>query len=967
MTYLPRFAYPWMLLFLVLVPWSVYAGVKIRSLARGRKWTAIVLRTVILLCLVAALAGMEMVKRSDRLAVFFLLDQSNSIAEELRRSSAQWVRNICEQFMTSKDEAGVIVFGEDASVELNVAPTLGMREVRSYVGGDQTDLAAAMRLATAAFPQGYMRRMVVFSDGNETRGKALEEAKLAHAEGIAVDVIPLDTGGTQEVRVREVTAPTQANADEPFQLRIVVSAEQACGGTLQVYQRLGKQRRMMAPQEVPLQRGDNVFLLTQELGSAGFYEYEVSIASDADTVSENNMGRAFTTVHGEPTVLYVEGNPEHSTYLEAALIAEGLRVVRMEPAGLPSSLAGMQGFDSVVLSDVSAARLSSEQLSLIEAMVRDHGIGLVMIGGPESFGAGGYLDTPVERTLPVDMDIKQRKILPRGALAVVMHTCEIQDGNVWAREIALAALNVLASQDLMGALGYLHNSGDTWLFDLQPVGDKTQMRRTITRASTQIGDMPATGPTLQMAFDALQDAHAAVKRVILISDGDPAAPSNSLLRKYAAAKIPISTVSIATHSINDKNMLSNVARATGGQYYDVVNPQNLPQIFSKEAAVVKRGVLIEKEFTPQALHDSELLFGLAGATIPPLRGYVVTVPKDNATIPLVSHEGDPVLAHWRFGLGKAAAFTSDVTNRWAADWVGWEGFNRFWAQTVRWTLREIAPTNFRIETRLQDGQGYVRVDAVDESGKFINFLRPKGVVTTPAYDRTDLDLEQTGPGIYEGVFPVRGSGVYLINLTYQREDGSTGMIPAGLAVDYSREYEYHTTNLPLLENAALTGGGRLLQAEENPFRHDLVASPTITPMWPWLALVALCLFPFEIFVRRVVVPVGAVVEVVWRMLRWLPGLKRLIPKPAKRRVVATGTYSSGVARTHDFGTGAPAAESFGQVVTAAPLAARTGVPEGDAGETPTKPAGHTDYTQQLLAAKERALSKTRGARGGKDS
>jgi hypothetical protein len=207
-----------MLLLLVAVPWSIYLGIKIRSLARGRKYAAIALRTLALLGLIGALAGMEIVKTSDRLAVFFLLDQSSSIPEELRLNSAQWIRNFCEQNMTSRDEVGVIVFGEDASVELNVAPTLGLREIRSYVGGEQTDMAAAVRLAMAAFPQGYMRRMVIFTDGNETRGNVLEEVQSARADGIAVDVVPLSTGGTQEVRVREVSAPNQANTNEPFQL-----------------------------------------------------------------------------------------------------------------------------------------------------------------------------------------------------------------------------------------------------------------------------------------------------------------------------------------------------------------------------------------------------------------------------------------------------------------------------------------------------------------------------------------------------------------------------------------------------------------------------------------------------------------------------------------------------------------------------------------------------------------------------
>ena len=746
---LPRFVFPWMLLLLVLVPWSIYLGIHVHSLNRARKAVAITLRTTILLCLIFALAGAELVRKNDKLAVFFLLDQSNSIPEEERLETAQWVRNMADTYMTEKDEAGVIVFGQDASIELGMDAKLGLRDIQSYVGGEQTDAAAAIRLAMAAFPEGAMKRIVMFSDGNETQGSALEEAKLARAAGVAVDVAPLKIGGQQEVRLKEVSTPNHANADEPFQLRVVAQAEQDSQATLRVFRRTGEGRQLVATQDVTLQKGDNTFLMTEELTHSGFYEYEAVIETPTDTVLANNEGRAFTVVQGEPRVLYVEGNPNKSTYLAPALLAEGLKVDETDPSGLPGSLATLQNYDVVILSDVSATDVSADQLKAMEAMVRDLGIGLIMIGGPDSFGAGGYMDSPVEKALPVSMDIKQRKIMPQGALALVMHTCEIQNGNAWARDIAIAALNVLSSQDLMGMLGYVYNSGDTWIYPMQLVGDKSYMRGMIVQASTQIGDMPDVTPTLRMGYQALSQSTASVKRMIMISDGDPGAPPAGLLQQMAQAGIPGSTICIAPHSPNDSGMLQSVAQRTGGNFYMVTNPNNLPQIFTKEAAVVRKAILNENPFTPQPQHDSELLYGMLDETLPTLYGYVMTSPKESSTVALVSEEGDPVLAHWRYGLGKSVAFTSDVTTRWATDWIGWQNFNRFWAQTVRWATRQMKPTNFRIDTFVQDGKGHVRVDAVDEEGKFINYLRPRGVATGPAPEsrRYDLTLAQTAPGL----------------------------------------------------------------------------------------------------------------------------------------------------------------------------------------------------------------------------
>lgn len=957
MDVMPRFIFPWALLLLALLPWTLWVGARMRSMSRSRKWVALVMRCLILAALIGALAGAELVRVNDKLAVFFLLDHSNSITEEFRLAAVDAVRQTCDTYMGDNDEAGVIVFGEQPSIEHKSEPRLRLDQVRSYVGGEQTDIAAAIRLAMAAFPQGHMKRMILYTDGNETTGTALEEIKLARAAGIEVNVAPLEIGDSPEVRVRAVNIPARVNAEEPFKLQVLVESEQDCSAVLRVYQRMREGKRLLQSADVTLQKGDNAFLLPQELAQQGFYEYEATIESASDTVFANNVGRAFTVIQGEPRVLYLEADPEHSTRLASAMLQEGLHVVMADLASFPTTLSGFQDFDVVVLSNVSSTDLTSEQLRSLEAMVRDLGIGLVMVGGPDSFGAGGYYDSAVERALPVNMDIKERKVMPRGALVLIMHTCEIPEGNAWAREIGMASLNVLASQDLMGALAYLWNGTDDWLFPLQPVGDKRLMQARLT--NPQIGDMPATGPTLQMAYDALIEADAAAKRVVIISDGDAQQPPRSLLQDLAKAKITVSTVCISPHSLSDQQSLQVVAEATGGEYYLVQNPANLPQIFTKEAATVKRGLLIEKEFTPQVQYASEVLRGVLDNGLPRLRGYVVTTPKENAVVPMVSDEADPILAHWRYGLGKSVAFTSDVTTRWAADWMTWEGFNRFWAQTVRWATRDTAPTSFQVNVRAEGGLGHVRIDAVDETGRFVNFLRPSGVVTGPAPDfaRREITLAQTGPGIYEGTFPVDEHGVYMVNLVYTREDGSQGMLPTGLALGYSPEYEYHTSNTPLLEQLAAEGGGALVNPGDNPFVHNLEASATITPVWQYLVAFAVCLFPLEIFVRRVVVDFLAPLAWLAALLRRVPGLRRLVPAPGDRMRPLTGAYGvmRQVSKTFVYsveGAGVlddvPAVRERLQAAEAA---------QAGATDPAQKPRGSTDYTSQLLEAKERALDK----------
>lgn len=961
-----RFAYPWALLFLLLVPYTIYLGRRVRSLSQSRKWFSIVLRCLVLICLVGALAGAELVRYNDKLAVFFLLDRSDSIPGARRAEAEQAVQMLCDVYMTSKDEAGVIAFGEYPSIELAVSPKPNLASIQSEVGGEQTDLAAALRLAIAASPQGYMRRIVAFTDGNETNGSALEEIKLADALGAEVNFVPLDIGGQNEVRIAEVSAPNRVNAGEPFKVQVTVHADQDSEATLRLYQKVRDGTVMLPPAQVHLQKGENAFLLPQELATPGFYEYEAVIESPDDTVTANNEGRAYTVIYGEPKVLYLEADPEHSTQLGTALAAEGLSVDRVDFGSMPTTLAQLQNYDAFVMSNVSATDLSSGQLRSLEVMVRDLGIGLVMVGGPDTFGAGGYFETPVERALPVSMDLKQRKVMPQGALVLVIDKSGSMSGEKvqLAKAAAISAVKLLSEQDYVGVVAF--DSESYWVVNLQQVGSRSSIVRSIETIGA--GGGTYIYPGLVQSYDALLGVSASLKHVVLLTDGQSQGGDYmTVLNAMKDASITVSTVGIGEGA--DLQLLESIAGVGNGRFYFTRNPYDIPQILTKEAAVVKKGMLIEDPFTPQVQYDSEILRGLSSDALPDLLGYVATTPKDNAIVSLASDKGDPVLAQWRYGLGKSVAYTSDVTTRWAPNWLAWDGFGRFWSQAVRWSMRETSPSNFRVETKIRDGKGYVKIDAVNEQGQYVNFLRPQGAVTGPPPDfaRQEVAIAQTAPGIYEGTFPLGNRGVYMINMTYSREDGSQGMIPAGLALNYSKEYEYNETNLPLLERLAAVGGGRVAKATDNPFEHNLPKQRSITPIWPYLAAAGACLFPIEIFVRRVVFSFASVFVWLLATLRKAPGLARIVPQPKQKRTQLTGAFGTMTAPSTSFVYVASGSFSLEGREAAAAMHAPANGPAAEGGEVTAtademKAKGRTDYTRQLLEAKRRALDKRKRKR-----
>lgn len=860
-----RFAEPIWLILLLLVPAFWWLGARLRTVARTRRIATLVVRTLIVLALVFALAQLELVRRSNLLTVYYLLDLSDSVPGASQERARALVTELNRR-MTSRDEAGMIVFGAVPSLE--TPATVGYEfegKIASTVDTTRSDLAGAIRLAMAAFPADRMRRIVLLSDGNENKGSALETARLARNNDIPIDVIPLRYEAWQDVAIEKVIIPAQTTREAPFEIKAYVSAERDTKGILRVIE----DGKLIAEEEVEVKGGRNTpFVLPRRLEEGGFHKYQVTFEANGDTRVQNNRGEAFTYLKAEPRVLYIEGDDSgEKNYLEGALRAEEIDVVRKGSDGIPVSLDELQKYDAIILSNVPADAMSRAQMTMIERGVHDLGIGLVMIGGESSFGAGGYQDTPIETALPVSMDVKQRKMLPNGALAIVLHTCEIPQGNAWAREISIAALNVLSAEDYFGIVYYgapntgagggMGGWGEFFAWDpgMKKAGDKRAMRTSIKGIEPL--DMPTFAPTMEMAVSELKKVNAQTKHMVIISDGDPAPPAQTTVNAIRDEGITVSTVAIAPHTGQTVETLENIAYWGAGNFYYPKTSAELPRIFTKEASVVRKSLISEGQFNPVYSQPSDVLTGLQEG-LPSLNGLVVTTPKDLATLALVRDalqdgvvvDSDPVLAHWRYGLGKSLAFTSDAKNKWASPWVEQPTYGKFWSQAVRWVLRETSNQNFQVATEIRDGVGRVVLDAIDTEGGFINYLDFTTKVIGPDLQSREVRVRQVAPGRYEGTFPASEVGTYMVSLMTGEKQGGE-LVTTGTSLSYSPEYEARRSNDDFVEKIAATSGGKVAGEGYNPFLHDLRVKDRPTPLWPPLLLLAALLLPVDIFLRRV--------------------------------------------------------------------------------------------------------------------
>jgi hypothetical protein len=357
-------------------------------------------------------------------------------------------------------------------------------------------------------------------------------------------------------------------------------------------------------------------------------------------------------------------------------------------------------------------------------------------------------------------------------------------------------------------------------------------------------------PALKESYAVLFERPALLKHVIFLSDGQMTRGDFAgLLRRMSKDKITVSTVAIGKDA--DVQLMVDIAKWGKGRFYYTEDSQTIPRIFTLETQLASKASLVEQPFKPQlTAPNHEAMQDIDWKAVPPLGGYVATTVKQNAELVLMSHQEDPVLATWRYGLGRAAAFTSDAKAKWGVLWLRWRDFNKFWAQLTRWTLRGGSRSDTTAIVQRTDQTGEVVVDAVDAKGEFINFLDSQVGVVAPNRERSVIDLEQIGPGRYRGRFPAPQEGVYLVGMAQRKNERVVGSQLAGLVVPYAQEVRDLGVDETLLrELSELTGGGAL-EDPKDAFLKARRRSRIAVEIWPWLVgAVALLMVP-DIALRR---------------------------------------------------------------------------------------------------------------------
>jgi uncharacterized membrane protein len=830
-----------------------------RHLGTRRRRASVLVRSALLSALVLALAGLQVVLPVDRLATVFVVDMSDSIGNAGREDALAFLRETLAD-RPDGDVAGIVAFGKQALVERLPTDLTEIDRIASVPVRSATDIGAALRLATALFPDDSEKRIVLLSDGNDTTGGGQAEAALAASQHVEIETRRIGPGAIDEVLVERLTTPSTATLGESIEA--VASIRSTVAQTATV--RLFADGALAKTQPVELAAGSTTVRFEVTPSEAGFHTFRVVVEAARDTFSQNDRADSNTIVKGAPRTLILAGDDKVAAELVAALRSQRQTVDSVVPEALPTDFASLASYDSVVMVDVPRLRLSDRQLAALQVYVRDLGKGLVMIGGPESYGAGGYQKTPIEEALPVAMGVRDRQKEPDVALVVVidqsgsMAACHCNSFNMSGnrtgiagvrkvdigKEAILRAAAALTARDEIGVVGF--NEAAHWVVHTQPLGN-------IGDLQGQIAGIEPDGQTnifagLDQAVQSLETATASRRHIILLTDGwSSSGQYDQILARMKADGITLSTVGAGGGA---NPFLEQLAKQGGGRYYAAANPASIPDIFLKETQQVSGQQIVEESFFPIQTSSSPIMRGLDQG-LPRLLGYNGTTIKPAAQDVLVTARDDPLLAQWQYGLGRSVAWTSDSTGRWAKNWIGWPGFTRFFSQLVSWTFPGEETGGIEASFESTGDTTGLHVQSVGPDGSPRDFYSTSAVVVGPDLEPRTVDLVQTAPGVYDAPLGEIDPGAYAVRITQSKPGTSPLGRTVGLVAQTPAEYRVLGANEPYLASLRAATGGQAVLTALDPWRHDLTATSQFTELWPWLLVLALLLWPIDVALRRI--------------------------------------------------------------------------------------------------------------------
>lgn len=877
-----RFEHPqWLWLLLLLPPLLAVAWRRLPP-PRPRRTVAAALRAGVIVLLALALADPSSVRRDDRLSVVAILDVSGSVRDlsELAASpegAAATYRNLIDRAAAARqpdDRFGLVAAARDAQViSMPIAAAPGTDGL-DRLDPEGTDLAAAIRLAGAILPQDQGRRVLLVSDGRETRGDAETAAERVSAAVLGgpplpIDVMRVPSIESPEIRVALFDAPSRAAAGE------TISVAAAIESTLATRVRVQLRR-----DGLPLPGWERGVELDLPAGGR-FDRFEVPLASDpvqrleiavepldprADRIGRNNRAEAVVVCPARGSVLLVREAAPQPGALGEILREAGMPLRVLPPESVPTDLLSLQGWDLVILEDVAGHRLPKETQEHLARHVETFGGGLLMTGGPNAFAAGAWHAFPLGEILPVRSELPRSLTVPTSAVVFVIDRSGSMRAPVAgaratqqqvANEATITAIESLGPRVLVSVVAFDQSS--TVVLpptpnDL-PEAFAPRIRAIAPEGGTNLGAGLADAEAMLDAMPQIEQ-----RIVVCLTDGVDRDPEGAVETATRLAGKGVTVHALGVGDEADHATLARIAEVGEGRFWEIRDPRRLPEVMVESVRVVNSPLIREEPFIPKAMPTASVFSELLAAA-PPLEGLALSSLREEPTVLLdaLSDRDEPLLARWQAGVGRVAAFTSAADGPWSAAWSRWPQRSAFWLGLCRWLAREESAA-IRAEASIDGDAIVVEAEIVAVEGG----ARPRELFATvhaPDGSRERIPLRPIAPRRFRGEGSARDAGAYLVGVFAAAE---AGLPPAIAAATRSESEEFAggaARDGSLLSRIAAATGGRELPFPEIGGEEAIGAS-LFDPdervlvegwrsLWPWLLWLALPLFWLDVANRRI--------------------------------------------------------------------------------------------------------------------
>lgn len=818
----------WLLLLIPIGIYFIWTWKKDKKSLKKEGKIVFCIRIIAILCLILGITNPYLLLPIKEEQVLFLIDRSASL-QGADQQITEWIDESL-QSKKSSHLVGVYTFAENFQTEIALTDgEINLPVFSPMAEAGNTDLAKALQLSTGIVEPNKATRIVLFTDGLETVGSVKDEIVKIAGGNVTIDVVQRARLSSEDVAITSFETPPVAFEGEQQQLNVTLEATSDSAAELLIYQN----DRLITREQIKIEPGTNTYTFRNASKGEGLLKYEAQVVLAEDGLIENNKLTSVTNVESSPRLLVVthDGN---SSNIAAVIDQQAISTDVIDASVLPFDLSNYLAYDAIIFDNVPGHVVGEQKMTVIEQAVKNFGVGFMMVGGKNSFGLGGYFKSPIERLLPVEMEIKGKQQLPSLGLIIVMDRSGSMSGTKleYAKEAAARSVEMLREGDTLGFIAFDDRPWE--IIEAAPLNDQESAVESILSVGPGGGTEIYT--SLAAAYEKLSPLKLQRKHIILLTDGQSATSNDyqTLIENGTKELITVSTVAVGQDA--DRALLESLAEMGGGTFYDVQDESTIPAIMSTETAMISRTYIEDNPFYPTIYGDAAWT-SLFSEGVPQLNAYIATTPKQTASIIAESEKEDPVLAEWMYGLGRTIAFTSDSTGEWSGDFARWKNWGDFWNTAVSRLLPAYSEVPFSIQKSADESftvtdpsgkSSFLEVAAVNEKGEELSVTSE---ALAPGKARVTVDSD---PGL---VF-------------FRISNEQDAVYQAGISIPYSEEYKIQKPSTETLDMITNRTNGKLLTEPSEVFREMELSSSEKQSIQHFLLLVAIILFFIDITIRR---------------------------------------------------------------------------------------------------------------------